>query len=51
MKYKATVTLEFDTKDYFECGESSDDAIELVREMLIGDADMPDERKVEVEPM
>ncbi len=50
MKYKATVVFEIETDDYpNDKLDSADDIRALVQDILIGDADMPELRHVEVE--
>lgn len=51
MKYKATLTFEFDTADYEATGSSPEEAKCLVDEMLLANADWPDSVKVEVTPI
>lgn len=43
MKKVVTITIEFDTDEYHECGNGDDDAIDLAIDMLAGNADLPDE--------
>jgi len=50
MRYKATITFEFDTDDYTDQGSSATEAEALVDEMMCLNADFPDEYKVEVVP-
>ena len=41
MKYKVIIELEIETSEYHDVGDSPAEAIDLVNEMLLGTADLP----------
>ena len=41
MKHKVIIELEVDTADYTDVGENAAEVIDLVNEMLLGTADLP----------